>query len=54
MCVCIDRAGFWLQANKANRGGGKFGGGGRYSLMLSRHETQLLRSGTPHETPGQL
>lgn len=26
VCVCIDRAGFWLQANKANRGGGKFGG----------------------------
>ena len=26
MCVCVDRAGLWLQANKANRGGGKFGG----------------------------
>lgn len=26
VCVCVGRAGLWLQANKANRGGGKFGG----------------------------
>ncbi len=52
----VGRAVLWLQANKANRGGGSVlgGGGGRCGLTLSRHETQIFRSGTPHETPGQL
>lgn len=35
MCGCVDRAGLWLQANKANRGGGKFGGGGGWRTVQS-------------------
>lgn len=53
VCVWVEQACGCRQIRQTEVGV-SLEGGGRCGLTLSRHETQLFRSGTPHETPGQL
>lgn len=53
-CVCVGREACGCRQIRQTEVGVSLGGGGRCGLTLSRHETQIFRSGTPHETPGQL
>lgn len=53
-CMCSSSRACGCRQIRQTEVGVSSGGGGRCGLTLSRHKTQIFRSETPHETPGQL